>query len=190
MNANVGKLVIISGPSGAGKSTVVRQLLKACPELKLSVSATTRTRREGERDGQDYHFLSLDEFQRRRKAGAFLECKEVFGCGDWYGTLSSEVDAGIKQGRFMLLEIDVEGAKAVLRERPGAITIFIHPGGMDVLEKRLRERGTETPESLARRLEVAREEMKRIPEYQHEVINDKVPRAVAEICEILKPRGE
>ncbi len=191
MNANAGKLVIISGPSGAGKSTVVRRLLKVCPApLKLSVSATTRACRQGERDGEDYHFLSHDEFQQRRDRGDFLECKEVYGRGDWYGTLRNEVTAGLAQGSIVLLEIDVTGAFAVLQQVPDAITIFIHPGSMAELEKRLRERGSETPESLARRLEVACQEMTFVDKYQYEVVNDSVRRAVDEICEILKQGGE
>ena len=111
MNAsNAGKLVILSGPSGAGKSTVVRELLATCPlPLELSVSATTRLPRAGERDGVDYHFLSREEFALRRERGEFLECKEVFGRGDWYGTLAAPVTAGLRAGKWVLLEIDVEG---------------------------------------------------------------------------------
>jgi len=191
MNVNGCKLVIVSGPSGAGKSTVVRELLKVSPvPLKLSVSATTRPRREGEQDGRDYHFLTHEEFQRRRKDGEFLEFKEVFGCGNWYGTLRNEVTAGHVQGEWVLLEIDVAGALSVLEQIPDAVTIFIHPGSMAELEKRLRRRGTETPESIQRRLEVARQEMAAAHEYRYEVINDTVERAVAEICQILKRSGE
>jgi guanylate kinase len=185
------KLVIISGPSGAGKSTVVRKLLEVSPvPLKLSVSATTRSRREGEVDGIDYHFMTQDEFEWERINGQFLEWMEVFGCGDFYGTLRREVTEGLAAGKWVLLEIDVDGALSVLEEVPDAVTIFLHPGSMAELEKRLRERGTETPESLARRLKVARQEMKYINEYRHEVINDTVDHAVAEICEILKASGE
>lgn len=191
MNENAGKLVIISGPSGAGKSTVVKRLLEVAPvPIRLSVSATTRAPRAGEVDGRDYHFLSQEEFRRRRENGEFLECKEVFGRGDWYGTLRSEVTAGRAEGQWVLLEIDVAGALAVLQQIPDALTIFIHPGSNAELEKRLRERGTESPESRARRLEVARQEMEFVNEYQYEVINDTVPRAVAEICDILTRNGE
>jgi guanylate kinase len=138
-----GKLVIISGPSGAGKSTVVRRLLATCSlPLALSVSATTRKARPGERDGVEYYFLSQAEFARRRAAGEFLECKEVFGRGDWYGTLRSEVAAGLLDRKWVVLEIDVEGAMAVLEQRPDAITVFLHPGSLVELEKRLRARGT------------------------------------------------
>ena len=181
------RLVIISGPSGAGKSTVVRRLLQECEvPLYLSVSATTRKPRPGEVDGQDYHFLSHEEFARRRAAGAFLECKEVFGHGDWYGTLWSEVQKGIAAGKWVLLEIDVEGAQSVLEQFPEAITIFIHPGSMQELERRLRQRGTETQESLARRLQVAQREMQFLPQYRYEIINHSVDQAVHDICQLLK----
>lgn len=182
-----GKLVIISGPSGAGKSTVVRRLLDECPlPLILSVSATTRAPREGETEGVDYHFLSLEEFRRRQAEHLFLECKEVFGRGDWYGTLQSEVTTGLAAGKWVILEIDVQGALAVLQKCPDAITIFLHPGSAAELEHRLRSRGTEQEQALQRRLAVARGEMQFIDHYRHEVINDDVDRAVAEICSILE----
>jgi guanylate kinase len=191
MSAETGKVVILSGPSGAGKSTVVRRLLQCSPvPLRLSVSATTRSPRPGERAGLDYHFLSQEEFARRRQAGEFLESKEVFGRGDWYGTLRSEVTTGHAEGKWVLLEIDVQGALSVLEQVPDAITIFLHPGSLAELERRLRTRGTESPESLARRLEVARGELEFVHRYQFEVINDTVERAVDEICQILSRCGE
>ncbi|MBM4092092.1 MAG: guanylate kinase [Planctomycetes bacterium] len=191
MHGSPGRLVIVSGPSGAGKSTVVQRLLETCPlPLKLSVSATTRPPRVGEKDGVHYHFLTREEFQRRKAHGEFFECKEVFGQGEWYGTPRSEVLTGLAGGSWMVLEIDVAGALAVLEQRPDAITIFIHPGSWEELEKRLRLRGTETDLSRARRLHVAREEMACRDRYQHEVVNDSVDRAVAEICDILQRKGE
>lgn len=191
MNVLCGKLVIISGPSGAGKSTVVQRLLSDCPvPLRLSVSATTRAKRPGEVDGQHYHFLTQEEFRRRRENGEFLEYKEVFNRGDWYGTLRSEVATGLAEGMWVLLEIDVAGALSVLQQVPDAITIFLHPGSMDELKTRLISRGTETEASLARRLEVAGQEMTFVNQYQHEVINDSVTRAVAKICDILTHSGE
>jgi guanylate kinase len=187
-----GKLVIISGPSGAGKSTVVRRLLEVCPlPLTLSVSATTRAPRPGEVDGQDYHFLTVAEFQRRRENGEFLESKEVFARGDYYGTLRSETASGLSRGKWVILEIDVEGALAVLEQEPTAITIFLHPGSMAELERRLRSRGTDSEPSIQRRLEVARREMAVLDRYRYEVVNDTVERAVQEICEILRAnRGD
>jgi guanylate kinase len=193
MDATVpGKLVIISGPSGAGKSTVVRRLLEVCPlPLKLSVSATTRPPRPGEIDGRDYHFLTMDEFLRRQANGEFLESKEVYGRGDYYGTLRSETAAGLAQGKWVILEIDVEGALAVLEQEPAAMTIFLHPGSMNELERRLRSRGTDSESSIQRRLEVARREMAVLNRYRYEVVNDTVDRAVHEICKILQAnRGD
>lgn len=191
MNTPVDKLIIVSGPSGAGKSTVVRELLAVSPiPLRLSVSATTRPCRRGEEEGVDYYFLSHEEFSRRRRNGEFLECKEVYGRGDWYGTLRSEVTSGHAESKWVLLEIDVSGALAVLEEIPDAVTIFIDPGSMTELERRLRNRGSETSDSINRRLHVAAEEMKYLDRYQYRVINDTVPRAVAEICGILKRSGE
>jgi guanylate kinase len=189
---NPEKLVIISGPSGAGKSTVVRRLLEVCPlPLKLSVSATTRPPRPGEIDGRDYHFLTMDEFLRRRANGEFLESKEVYGRGDYYGTLRSETASGLSQGKWVILEIDVEGALAVLEQEPAAMTIFLHPGSMNELERRLRSRGTDTESSIQRRLEVARREMAVLNRYRYEVVNDTVDRAVHEICKILQAnRGD
>ncbi len=184
----MGKLVIISGPSGSGKSTVLRRLGECCwLPLQPSVSATTRPPRPGERDGQDYHFLSPEEFHRRREAGEFLECKEVFGAGYWYGTLRREVEAGLADGKSVILEIDVQGGLAVLEQCPRAVTIFVDPGSRAELERRLRARGTDSEEAIGRRLATAEEEF-RIGEnhYRHRVINDTVDRAVQEICEILQ----
>lgn len=187
-----GRLIIISGPSGAGKSTVVRRLLKQCPlPLKLSVSATTRPPREGEVDGRDYYFLSEEEFARRRETGDFLECKEVFGLGHWYGTLRQEVASGLADGKWVILEIDVQGALAVLDQAEyDPITVFIHPGGMEELERRLRARGTESEEIVAARLETAAREMRSMPRYEYEVVNGSVDDAVDEICRILKAQEE
>jgi guanylate kinase len=181
------RIVIISGPSGAGKSTVVRRLLAECPlPLQLSVSATTRTPRAGEQNGVHYHFLSREEFAQRKEAGEFLECNEVFGRGDWYGTLQSHVQHGLSAGKWMVLEIDVGGAMAVLAKFPHAITIFVHSGSVEELERRLRERGTESEVALQRRLEVARRELSYLQKYKHEVVNDTIDHAVTKICEILK----
>jgi len=181
-----GKLVIISGPSGAGKSTVVGRLLATCDlPLEMSVSATTRPPRTGEIDGRDYHFLSREQFQARRDNQEFLEWKEVFGRGDYYGTLRDAVTAGINAGKWVVLEIDVEGAMTVVESHPDAITIFLHPGSTAELERRLRERGTDSDDAIARRLEVARQEMTFRNRYQHDVQNDAVDQAVRDVCEIL-----
>lgn len=191
MNKPPGKLVILSGPSGAGKSTVVQYLLENCPlPLALSVSATTRPPRPGEIDGVHYHFLSPEVFRRRRDAGEFLECREVFRCGNWYGTLRSEALGGLAAGKWVLLEIDVDGALDVLKQVPDAITIFLHAGTMQELEKRLRLRRTETETSIARRLEAARREMKLVDQYQYEVINHSATQTADTICTILRRSGD
>lgn len=193
-----GRLIIISGPSGAGKSTVVRELLTRCPvPLMLSVSATTRAPRPTETDGREYFFLSEDEFQRRRDAGEFLETKQVFSIGHWYGTLREQVASGLAAGKWVILEIDVEGAMCVLDEQPPElveswrpVTLFVHPGGMEELERRLRNRGTESDDAIASRLERAAAEMAYLPRYRYEIINQSVDNAVTEICQILQDQRE
>jgi guanylate kinase len=180
-----GQLVVISGPSGAGKSTVVRELLSRCPlPLVMSVSATTRLPRRGEVEGVDYHFLTAEQFVERRQAGDFLECKEY--AGNWYGTLQSEVTAGLAEGKWVVLEIDVEGTFAVLEKYPQALTIFVHSGSVEELERRLRLRNTESEDALARRLATARRELANKSRYRYEVINHDVAQAVRDVCDILQ----
>jgi len=189
---NEGRLIIISGPSGAGKSTVVRELLVKFPvSVVSSISATTRKPRDSEQDGVDYFFVTEPRFAELRKAGAFLECKQNFGLQHWYGTLHEQVAAGLNAGKWVILEIDVLGAMEVLEDgRFDPITMFIHPGGMDELERPLRSRGPETEESLTARLETAAAEMRYMSRYKYEVINESVPNAVAEVCQILQDHTE
>jgi guanylate kinase len=183
------RLVVISGPSGAGKSTVVRELFKSCPlPLYWSVSATTRKPRLGELEGQDYFFLTPAEFAARLAAGEFVEAKQY--AGNWYGTLQSQVTAGLSDGKWVILEIDVEGTLAVVEKFPEALTIFIHSGSVEELERRLRARNTESTEALARRLETARRELALKDRYQYEVINRDVQQAVREVCDILIHHAE
>ena len=185
-NASSGKLVIISGPSGAGKSTVLSEVFRASQlPLRWSVSATTRAPRPGEVDGKDYHYLDYDAFQEKRKQGDFLECFEVYGGGDWYGTLKSEVAPRLESGDWVVLEIDVEGTRAVLDHYPDAITIFVRPGDLEQLGERLRARGTEAETQIQRRLEVARREMESISIYRHVIVNNEVDIAVIDLCRIL-----
>lgn len=181
-----GKLVVVSGPAGVGKSTVLKRLFRYAPvPLVASVSATTRPRRPGEIDGIDYHFLSREEFEELRQQGGFLEAFEVFGLGHWYGTLLREVTPGLEQGKWVLLEIDVHGAMAVMERFPDAITIFLLPPSMEELERRLRGRRTETEEVIQRRLEEARAELALAHRYGHQVVCNDPQRTVQEICDIL-----
>jgi guanylate kinase len=185
-----GRLIVLSGPSGAGKTTVLRRVLEQSTRpLVVSVSATTRPSRQGERDGVDYHFLGEEEFDRLRRQGEFLECFQVFGKGHWYGTLKSEVAPSLEKGKWVVLEIDVQGAQSVVEHHPDAITIFVCPSSLDELQKRLRGRNTETEEAIERRLERARHEVALSGWYQYKVINDDLDRAVREICDILIESG-
>jgi guanylate kinase len=181
-----GKLIIISGPSGAGKSSVVAQLIESCSlPLQMSVSATTRPPRPGEVNGREYWFLSPSEFEARRQAGEFLESKEVFGRGIWYGTLKHTVTSGLESGKWVILEIDVQGALSVLQAYPKAVTIFVHPGTMEELERRLRARNTESEDAIRRRLDVASEEMSLRHLYTHEIINQTLDNTVLQIDRLL-----
>jgi guanylate kinase len=192
MTQRAGKLIVISGPSGAGKTTLLKRLFEDCPQLRASVSATTRAPRPGEVNGQDYYFLSREEFDRRREAGDFLECFEVFSSGTWYGTLESEVAPSLADGKSIILEIDVKGTMAIHQRYPDAVTIFVHPCSANdpeqdlaEIERRLRSRGTESEEAIQSRLAVARRELTLSATYQHQVINDDVERAVRQIREII-----
>ncbi len=185
-SAESGHLVIISGPSGSGKSTLLDRLLERCRlPLVQSVSATTRPPRPGEIDGRHYHFLSAEQFSQLREAGQLLESFEVHGRGTWYGTLRREVTPRLAQGKWVVLEIDVQGMQSVVAQYPEAITIWVHPGSQDELERRLRGRGTESETQIQRRLESARREWAQADQYQYQIVNDQVDRAVDEICTLL-----
>jgi len=180
------RIVVLSGPSGSGKTTVVERLVERSPvKLVKAVSATTRPPRPEETDGENYYFLSPEEFQQHKARGEFLEWAEVHGSGYLYGTLRSEVERAQQTGGWALLEIDVQGALNVMREYPGAVTIFLTTPSESEYEARLRARGTETEEVIRRRLETARTELPLAERYRYRVVNDNLDRAVSEICDIL-----
>jgi guanylate kinase len=186
-----GRLVVVSGPSGAGKTTVLERVLAECRvPLVRSVSATTRPPRAGERDGVDYQFLSPEDFQARRQRGEFLECFEVFGRGCWYGTLWSQITPSLQAGKWVVLNIDVQGARTVMERDPRAITIFVRPSSIEELRRRLVGRGTDSQQAIQRRIEQASEELACAPRYQHQVINDNIDQAVSHICKILTDQWE
>lgn len=181
--------MILSGPSGSGKTTIVHRLLQeASVKLIKSVSATTRAPRKGEVDGEDYYFLSPEEFKLRRERGDFIECFEVHSSGNWYGTLSSEVQRAADQGAWCLLEIDVQGAQQVMGKYPDALSIFLRTASEDEYEHRLRSRGTESEDVIQKRLKNAREELRWVDRYQYQVINDNLDEAVQQISRILSER--
>ncbi len=185
-----GKLVVLSGPSGVGKSTVVTEVLSRFDgRLRLSISATTRPPRPDELDGTHYHFLSHDEFSERRVREEFVECIEVFGRGHWYGTLWNEVRPFLAAGKWVLLEVDVDGAENILKQFADPISIFLRPASFEELERRLRSRATEDEKSIERRLSVARRELKLADRYEYQVVNATVTEAVEEICQILQAKG-
>jgi guanylate kinase len=175
----------VTGPSGAGKGTLEKELLRRMPELELAVSATTRERRPGERDGREYWFLDADEFQRRVDRGDFLE-HVTYVSGHRYGTLRSELDRIAGKGRIPLLDLEIEGAKRVRDEVPGAVTIFIKAPSFDELERRLRDRATESAGEIGERLALAREQMEQEGEFHHVVLNDDVDRAADELAGIVR----
>ena len=183
------QVVVLSGPSGSGKSTIVNRLVKeAGVKLVKVISATTRPPRENEIEGQDYYFLSAEEFGSLRNDGQFLECAEVHSAGHWYGTLRSEIQRARDEGGWAFLEIDVQGALNAMETYPNAITIFLKTPSEYVYEKRLRDRGTEAEAVIQRRLQTAREELKLVDRYRYQVVNDDLNQAVREIAEILSCR--
>lgn len=178
---------MLSGPSGSGKSTIVNRLAaQTAVQLTKVISATTRAPRNHEQHGKDYYFFSKDEFQRHRDADDFVECFEVHGSGNWYGTLKSEVQRAHDAGGWAMLEIDVQGAMRVVAQYPQAVSIFIRTVSEAEFERRLRARGTETEEVIQRRLQTARHELAMADRYRYQVINDDLDRATAEIVQTLK----
>jgi guanylate kinase len=178
-----GNLIIIAAPSGAGKSSLVQHALKSVARVCYSVSYTTRPRRGTEVEGVDYHFVSGIEFLRMRDAGEFLEYAEVHGF--FYGTNHKAIETLINEGLDVLLDIDVQGAAQIIRQLPDAVTVFLLPPSRDVLESRLRARQLNTEEDLNRRLQNARQEVKRFEEFEYIIVNDDLQKACQELEAII-----
>lgn len=178
-----GQLFILSAPSGAGKTTLRQAVLTRLPDLGYSVSFTTRPPRAGERNGFDYVFISPDEFEAGIRAQRWAEWARVHG--HWYGTSARVLEQARAAGRDMLLDIDVQGAQQICRRFPGSVTIFIMPPSLEVLEQRLRSRGTDRPEAIALRLDNARREMDQRHGYRHILVNDDLDAAIEALMAIL-----
>lgn len=178
-----GNLIIISSPSGGGKGTLIKEILQIVPEIGYSVSFTTREMREGEVNGKDYFFVSKKKFQELIESGEFLEYAEVHG--NFYGTSINQVKSEFELGHDIILEIDVQGAKAVREKITEAVSIFILPPSFQVLSKRLKERATESPEELEIRLGNSFGEVSRFIEFEYVVINGEIEKAVADLKHII-----
>ena len=178
-----GNLIVISGPSGAGKGTICKALLEREDNLYISVSATTRSPREGEVDGVNYYFLTQEEFKKKVDNNEFLEWAEVHG--NYYGTPKFNVEEMINEGKNIILEIDVQGALNVKKNCEDGVFIFILPPSMEELKRRIIARGSETPESLIKRFKTAYEEINYISKYNYAVVNDDLEEAVKKVQNIL-----
>ncbi|HEX6533773.1 MAG TPA: guanylate kinase [Gemmatimonadaceae bacterium] len=179
--------IILSAPSGGGKTSIARRLLEGRDDVGYSVSCTTRAPRAGEVEGRDYYFLSTPEFLERQQRGEFAESAEVHG--NLYGTLRSEVQRVLEQGKHVIMDIDVQGASQFRVAFPESVLIYVLPPSGEVLLERLRARDSETRESLKRRLVSALVELRAVPMYQYVVLNDDLDRAVASVSGIIDSEG-
>ncbi len=185
-NGKQGKLIIFSAPSGSGKTTLVHYVMEKIPNLSFSVSATSRPPRPGEKDGVDYYFISVDDFRRKIKEGAFVEWQEVYE-NQYYGTLKSEVEKIRARGHSVVFDVDVKGGvniKKIYGDQ--ALAIFVKPPSLKVLEERLRRRSTEDEESLRKRLERAAFELGFEPRFDQVVVNDKLEKAQQEALHLVR----
>lgn len=175
---------MISAPSGTGKSTLVKHLLASVPNLRSSVSATTRPRRPGEKDGRDYYFVEEKQFKRMIAAGEFVEWASVFG--NLYGTPWKQLRKAQEDGTDILLNIDVQGHRQVRKRLPEAVSVFVLPPSFKELERRLRNRHSDSPAVIRQRLAAARQEIKHWSEYDYLVVNDRLPRAARALQAVVK----
>jgi len=175
--------IILSAPSGGGKTTIAHRLLAKRDDVGYSVSCTTRAPRPREVDGRDYHFLTREEFLRRRAAGDFAESAEVHG--NLYGTLRSEIDRVLGRGQHVIMDIDVQGARQIREAFPTSVTVFVLPPSGEVLLERLRKRKTESPQQLVSRLNSALQELRAVEEYEYVVVNDDLDHAVQRVGAII-----
>ncbi|MBI1940640.1 MAG: guanylate kinase [Acidobacteria bacterium] len=179
-----GSIIVVSAPSGAGKSTLIRRLMDSVSGLKFSVSTTTRPPRRGERNGRDYVFVSRERFRRMIAASQFVEWADVFG--HLYGTSWKQLRAAQEAGYDVLLDIDVQGHRQVRMQLPEAVSIFVLPPSFRELERRLRHRHSDSPEVIARRLNEARKEIRRWPEYDYLVVNDRLAKATKALRAVVE----
>ena len=183
-----GKLIVISAPSGSGKTTIAKAIMTKYPAIEFSVSATTRPARKGETNGKEYFFLDRPEFERKVGRGELVEWEEIYG--DLYGTLRSEVERALSQGKVMLFDIDVKGGLSIKKQYPEALLIFIRPPSVDALKERLTGRKTENEERLQRRLARVPMELEMGSQFDREVINDDLEKAIAEVEALVRDHTE
>jgi guanylate kinase len=180
----VARVFVITGPSGVGKGTLIRGLRERLPELELTVSATTRPPRPGERDGVEYHFMTPDQFEESVRAGDFLEYADY--SQNRYGTLRDEVDRRLRSGTPVVLEIELQGARQVREAMPEAVAVFIAPPSEEALRTRLIGRGTDSPEQVQARLATAEQELRAADEFGYVVVNDRLEQATEELVAIVQ----
>lgn len=180
---NKGLLIVISGPSGAGKGTICRALLDKNPDIKLSVSCTTRNPRQNEVEGINYYFITKEKFKEMIDADEFLEYAEVYD--NFYGTPKAKVESILNEGKDIILEIDIQGALKVKEKYPEGVFVFIMPPSMEELKNRIKKRGSETEESLIKRFKSAFQEINYVANYNYVIVNDEVEKAVEKLEAII-----